>query len=205
MNQVTIPEGYRMDAQKRLVAEVLIKPVDLARDQLVMELVGKAKAVQEELSRFKASAFGDIEAFVDLSVEQYGVKRGGKKGNVSLLSFDGRYMIKKAIQETIQFDERIEAARVLIDECLRDWTQGARPEVVTLVSNAFRTDTNGEIRTARVLALRRLDIPDERWQRAMKAIGEACQAVGSKSYIRLYERVGDSDQYEQISLDMAGV
>lgn len=205
MNQVTIPEGYRVDAQKRLVAEALIKPVDLARDQLVMELVGKAKAVQEELARFKASAFGDVDAFVDLSVEQYGVKRGGKKGNVSLLSFDGRYMIKKAIQETIQFDERIEAARVLIDECLRDWTQGARPEVVTLVSNAFRTDTNGEIRTARVLALRRLDIPDERWQRAMKAIGEACQAVGSKSYIRVYERVGDSDQYEQISLDLAGV
>lgn len=67
-------------------------------------------------------------------------------------------MIKKAIQETIQFDERIQAARELIEECLRDWTQGARPEVVTLVTNAFRTDTKGEIRTARVLALRRLDI-----------------------------------------------
>ncbi|MDN6860729.1 DUF3164 family protein [Pseudomonas sp. CAN2814] len=205
MNQVTIPEGYRVDAQKRLVAEVLIKPVDLARDQLVMELVGKAKAVQEQLARFKASAFGDVDAFVDLSVEQYGVKRGGKKGNVSLLSFDGRYMIKKAIQETIQFDERIQAARLLIDECLSDWTKGARPEVVTLVSDAFRTDTNGEIRTARVLSLRRLDIQDERWQRAMKAIGEACQTAGSKSYIRVYERVGDSDQYEQISLDLAGV
>ncbi|EPL1515442.1 DUF3164 family protein, partial [Pseudomonas aeruginosa] len=203
MNDVHIPEGYRMDGQKRLIPEATIKPVDLARDQLVMELVGKAKAVQSELARFKASAFGDIDAFVDLSVEQYGTKLGGKKGNVSLLSFDGRYMIKKAIQETIQFDERIQAARELIEECLRDWTQGARPEVVTLVTNAFRTDTKGEIRTARVLALRRLDIQDERWLRAMNAIGDACQAVGSKAYIRVYERVGDSDQYQQISLDMA--
>ncbi|MCY1558712.1 hypothetical protein D9M68_956700 [compost metagenome] len=56
-----------------------------------------------------------------------------------------------------------------------------------------------------MLALRRLQIGDERWQRAMQAIGEACQVVGSKSYIRVYERVGDTDQYKPISLDIAAV
>ena len=56
-----------------------------------------------------------------------------------------------------------------------------------------------------MLALRRLAIEDERWQRAMQAIGEACQVIGSKSYIRLYERIGDSDQFRPISLDLAGV
>lgn len=132
-------------------------------------------------------------------------KLGGKKGNVTLLSFDGRYKIIRAIQEGVAFDERLQAARALIDECLRDWTAGARPEVVTLVNDAFRTDSQGEIRTARVLALRRLEITDERWQRAMQAIGEACQVVGSKSYIRVYERIGDTDQYRPISLDIAGV
>lgn len=76
---------------------------------------------------------------------------------------------------------------------------------MTLVNDAFRTDSQGEIRTARVLALRRLEITDERWQRAMQAIGEACQVVGSKSYIRVYERIGDTDQYRPISLDIAGV
>ncbi|MGV8597707.1 DUF3164 family protein, partial [Pseudomonas aeruginosa] len=96
-------------------------------------------------------------------------------------------------------------ARDLINECLSDWIEGARPEIVTLVNDAFRTDTKGEIRTARVLALRRLEINDERWQRAMQAIGEACQVVGSKDYIRVYERDGDSDQYRAISLDIAGV
>ena len=39
----------------------------------------------------------------------------------------------------------------------------------------------------------------------MQAIGDACQVVGSKSYIRVYQRVGDTDQYEPISLDIAGV
>jgi len=203
--QQAIPEGYRVDAQKRLIPESMIKPIDLERDSLVLALAEKARAAHDVLAKFKASAFGDIEAFIELSAEQYGAQIGGKKGNVSLISFDGRFKILRAVQESIAFDERLQAARALIDECLRDWTAGARPEVVTLVNDAFRTDQKGDIPTARVLALRRLEITDERWQRAMQAIGDACQVVGSKSYIRVYQRVGDTDQYEPISLDIAGV
>lgn len=201
----TIPAGYRRDAQGRLVHEEQIKPVDKLRDELVLALVERARTTHEALVQYKADAFGEIEAFLDLSAAEYGAKIGGKKGNVSLLSFDGRYKIQRAVQESIAFDERLQAARALIDECLREWTEGARPELATLVNDAFRVDTKGEIRTARVLALRRLDITDERWLRAMDAIGDACQVVGSKSYIRVYERIGDSDQYRPISLDIAGV
>ena len=203
--QQQIPAGYRMNAQGHLIPESLIKPIDLERDRLVQHLVDRASELSGELADFKAVAFGDIEAFVDLSAEQYGAKLGGKKGNVTLLSFDGRYKVIRAVQEGIAFDERLQAARALIDDCLSEWTEGARPEVVALINDAFRTDTKGEIRTARVLALRRLEITDERWQRAMQAIGEACQVVGSKSYIRVYERIGDTDQYQPISLDIAGV
>ncbi len=203
--QPQIPVGFRQDGQGRLIPESMIKPIDIERDHLVNQLVDRASALSGKLTEFKAAAFGDIKAFIELSFEQYGAKVGGKKGNVTLISFDGRYKIQLAVQESIALDERLQAARSLIDECLREWTQGARPEVVTLVNDAFRADTKGEIRTARVLALRRLEIADERWQRAMTAIGEACQVVGSKSYIRIYERVGDTDQYQPISLDIAGV
>lgn len=205
MNTQQIPSGFRQDAQGRLIPESMIKPIDIERDRLVHQLVGKANILSSTLAEYKAAAFGDIEAFIELSAEQYGAKLGGKKGNVTLFSFDGRFKIQRAVQDSIAFDERLQAARALIDECLQEWTQDARPEVLALVNDAFRTDTNGEIRTARVLALRRLEISDERWKRAMTAIGEACQVVGSKSYIRLYERVGDSDQYQPISLDIAGV
>ncbi|BFN29467.1 hypothetical protein PSCT_01187 [Pseudomonas sp. SCT] len=205
MTAQMIPAGYRQDAQGRLVHESIIKPIDLERDRLVRQLVDRASELNSELRDFRQVAFGDIKAFIEMSFEEYGARVGGKKGNVTLLSFDGRYKIQLAVQESIVLDERLQAARALIDECLRDWTEGARPEVVTLVNDAFRTDTKGEIRTARVLALRRLEIGDERWQRAMKAIGEACQVVGSKEYLRVYEREEDGDQYRPISLDIAGV
>ncbi|WP_420911283.1 DUF3164 family protein [[Haemophilus] ducreyi] len=53
--------------------------------------------------------------------------------------------------------------------------------------------------------MRRVNISDSRWVRAMDAISDSVQVVGSKSYTRIYKRVGDTDRYEPISLDLANV
>ena len=201
----TIPEGYRADAKGCLVPESMIKPIDRARDELVQELARQAKGVSDGLRDFKAKVFADINAFVDLSAEQYDVKLGGKKGNLTLFSFDGSFKVQVAIAEHMVFDERLQAAKHLIDECIIDWSQGSRDEIKVLVQSAFQTDKEGKINTGRVLALRRLDIRDEKWQKAMQAISESLQVVGSKEYVRFYERVGESDQYQPISLDLAAV
>jgi hypothetical protein len=109
------------------------------------------------------------------------------------------------MSDQMSFDERIQAAKALIDECLADWTKGAQPEVHILINDAFRVDKAGFISVPGVLKLRRLEISDARWQNAMVIIGEALLLTGTSSYIRVYERVGDSDQYRSIPLDLAGV
>lgn len=200
-----VPDGYKEDGTGALRPVDTIKKIDLLRDDLVMEIVNKAKVKRDELITLKAEIYGDIESFVDLSSEQYGVKRGGKKGNVTLTSFDGKYKIIKANADNVVFDERLQAAKALIDECLADWSKGAHPGLVTIVNDAFRTDTKGELRTNRVLALRRHDINDIRWKNAMEAIADSLQVVGSKTYIRVYERIGQTDRYKQIPLDIAAV
>jgi hypothetical protein len=204
MSHHQIPEGHRMDSQGRLVPEANIKPIDKLRDELVHELFHKAEHVHKVLAEFKKEAFAAIAAFIELSGEQYGVNLGGNKGNVTLLSFDGEQRVQRAIAEHIQFDERLQAAKALIDECLRDWIKGSRPEITTLVNDAFRVDQQGKLRTGSILALRRLDIQDARWRRAMDAIGEAVQVVGTKSYVRFHRR-GPDGAYEPLSLDIAGV
>lgn len=199
------PEGYWVDAKGVMTPESIVKEIDKERDSLVGEMVERAIAINTVLSEFKLKAFADIQAFVDLSAEKYGAKKGGAKGNVTLFTFDGRFKIQRAMQDKIQFDERLQAAKSLIEECISGWTEGVRPEIHMLISEAFSTDKEGNINTGRVLALRRYDIDDERWQNAMDAISEAIQVVGSKSYIRVYERVGESSEYKPISLDIAGV
>lgn len=205
MSEKIIPEGYRENYRGDLVLEKSIKDIDLVRDRLAIEIVQKAKGMRDLLLQLKAEIHDDIAAFVALSAEQYGVSFGGKKGGVTLTSFDGRYKVMRAMHDEIVFDERLQAAKALIDECLQDWTTGANQYLVTLVNDVFRVDKNGDISTGRVLGLRRHNVDDERWKRAMDAISDALQVVGSKSYIRVYERVDDTDKYKQISLDIAAV
>jgi hypothetical protein len=200
----TIPAGYRKDRSGRLIPEAQIKPIDQTRDALVKELIAEAQDLNRRLAAFKRKSFDDINAFVDLSAEEYRARIGGKKGNVTLHTFDGTFRVLRAVQESIAFDERLQAAKSLIDECLIEWTEGARSEIRALIQDAFRVDQAGNIRTAQVLSLRRLDIEDERWQRAMSAISDAVQVVGSKNYVRFYE-IDSHGQYNPIPLDLAAV
>lgn len=203
-NTQTIPDGYRVDARGRLIPEAQIKPIDLARDQLVRDIVGGATKLSTQLQAFKRGAFDDIEALVALSAEQYGVSLGGKKGNVQLVSFDGRYKVLRAIADRITFDERLQAAKVLIDECLTDWTDQGPGELRVIVQDAFDVDKAGSINVGKILSLRRLKIDDVRWKRAMDAISDAVQVIGTTPYLRVYERIGSSDKYQLLNLDVAG-
>lgn len=198
-------DGYMPDQKGRLIPVENIKPIDMERDKLVREIVRDAKELSGDIVRFKTDKFGDIAAFVDLSAEQYGVTVRGAagKGNVTLLSFDGKFKVQRAIAEHLTFDERLQAAKALIDECIVSWSQGSRPELQVLVNNAFQVDKEGKISTDRVLGLRRLEIQDARWQSAMQAIGDAIQVIGSKSYIRVYERDDETGQYVPIPLNVA--
>ncbi|MDH1281015.1 DUF3164 family protein [Pseudomonas chengduensis] len=203
--QIQVPEGFRLDAQGRHVPESMIKPLDLMRDELVMAIVGKTQELNLALVDFKAKVFGEVDALVAVAADEYGAKLGGAKGNVTLFSYDGRYKVVRAKADNIRFDERLQGAKALIDECLQEWVKGSRPEIITLINDAFKVDQAGNIRTGSVLALRRLEITDERWIRAMQAISDAVTVVTTSSYVRVYERVGDTDQYQPISLDIANV
>ena len=205
MQDTTIPNGYLPDPQGRLVPKEMIKEIDLLRNDLVLELVKRARELNGILASFKTQTFADIAAFCELSADKYEVKLGGKKGNVSLMSFDGKYKIQRQIADHLVFDERLQAAKALIDECLTEWTEDSRPEIKTLIDNAFQVDKEGNISTGRVLGLRRLNISDAKWVRAMGAISDSITSAGSTPYIRVYEHDDKTDSYKMISLDCASI
>jgi len=198
-----IPEGYMEDSRGSLTPLDLVKPVDLDRDKLVHELIKSAKKHSHQMSDFKGHAMKEIEDFISVSGQRYKVKMGGNKGNVTLFSYDGRFKITRAISESISFDERLQVAKELIDSCIHAWTQSSGSEIRALINNAFQVDKEGQVSTSRIIGLQRLDINDRKWKKAMQAITDSIQVAGSKTYLRFYERVGDSDQWKPISLDIA--
>lgn len=197
--------GYWTDANGNLVPESKVKQIDQVRNQLVYDLCRNAEAESLALSAFKLTAMTEVAAFASMSMEQYGVKAGGNKGNLTLLSYDGKYKVTRQMQDKITFGEQLMAAKALIDECVHEWAKDANDNIKVMVNHAFQTDKEGKINTGRVLGLRQLDIKDEKWLLAMQAIADSMQTASTKPYIRFYKRNETTLEYLPISLDVAGV
>ena len=73
-----------------------------------------------------------------------------------------------------------------------------------IVDDAFNVGKSGLVSTSRVLGLRRLNIKDATWKKAMDAITESMQVASSKTYMRFYERMDDGS-YKQIPLDVSSL
>ncbi len=202
--QNEIPEGYLKNSLGHLVPLPLVSEIDKLRNELVMEIIAKVADLRELLAGFKADTFGEIQAFAELSAEKYDVKLGGIKGNITLCSFDGRYQIKVSQAEIKIFDERLQAAKKLVDDCIRRWAEGSRVEIIALVEHAFQTDQEGKISLGRIYTLLQYDIQDAQWQLAMQALRDSMQVVGTKAYLRIYERNAEG-KFDQLALDIAGV
>ncbi len=203
MNTATFdPSQYRTDARGALVPVNSIKPTDLMRDDLIKEIIAKVAPLNAQLAELKRDVINDLRSFIDISANEYGVALGGKKGNVTLTSFDGAYRIQIAMQDTLHFDERLQAAKQLIDECLHEWTQNSDANLKTIVQAAFDVNKEGQINTSRVLGLRRLNIQNEKWLQAMNILSDSIQVQASKEYVRFYQRNKDG-KYELINLDIA--
>ncbi|EIK6739115.1 DUF3164 family protein [Salmonella enterica subsp. enterica serovar Aqua] len=204
-NSVTvqkIPNGYRSNAMGHLVPVDKIKPIDLLRDELVNELYEEARELRRKMAEFKLRAMQRIGDFVDLSASEYGVTYGGTKGNVTLPSFDGSRRVVRATGEHRVFDERIQAAKKMIDACIAKWSTGANENLIAIVNRSFRANKQGMIDVNEVLALRDLDIPDAEWQEALRAVVDSITVNGSSTYLRFYQRE-NGKEYKQLSLDIA--
>jgi hypothetical protein len=197
-NEIT--EGYKKNAAGHLVPIDQIKPLDILRDELVEELHNSAMEIRKVCEVFKASALKKIDSLVELAAQEHGVVLGGPVGNLTLQSFDGQLKILRAVEKYISFDEQLHVAKALIDECIKEWTTGARSEILALIDGAFRVDSKGKLSVDRILGLRRLNIEDPRWRKAMEAISESIRIDSSKVYLRFYLKNGTEYVQQEVRL-----
>lgn len=203
MTSSTIPDGYLQDAKGRLVPENLVRPVDKLEDQLVAKMLVYADELSAQIARFKAHCFDDVGAFLALLQDQYQATKGGAKGNMTFTSYDGTKQVKIAVADHLSFGPELQVAKSLVDECIAEWAQGASDHIRVLVQHAFQVDKEGQVSREAIFALRRLSIEDERWQRAMSAIGDSVRTEGTKTYVRFYRRARPDDPWAQVPLNMA--
>lgn len=182
----------------------MVKDIDKMRDALVRDIVAAFEESNLQLAEMKRKSQQDLEAFLKISAERYGEDLGGKKGNITLHSYDGQYKIQRSVTDYMVFDEGLAAAKQLIDDYLTDIMQDSPQAVRLLVDKAFRPNSAGRVSTSAVLSLRTLAINDERWITAMHAISESLKILSSKSYLRVFKK-DEQGNWQYISCDFAAL
>lgn len=200
-----IPDGYMKNSRGDLVKAENIKPIDLLKDQAAIMLAQRAQQIHMDLVKFKRTALDDIQHLIKIGAEKYDVQLGGDKGNISISSYDGRYKIQRVFAARISFGLEIEAAKELFLRYLDEVTAGANDDARALIDGAFRTTRGGSLRTAELLRLLSYDIKHPNWVQACEALKDSISVDGSTVYVRVSERINDSDKYRPIPLDIAAV
>lgn len=194
---------YMADAKGALVPLEMVKPADKLEDEVVRKIMRFARDLSAQLARFRGHTMVDLGEFDALLDQEYGVKKGGKKGNRTYQSFDGLEKVVVSVADFVDFGPQLQVAKTLIDECLNEWSADSRPEIRAIVTRAFNTDKEGQINRSEILMLLRMQIEDERWLKAMAAIRDAMRVTGSKEYVRFYERRLITDGWQAVTIDLA--
>ncbi|MCR9122978.1 MAG: DUF3164 family protein [Phyllobacteriaceae bacterium] len=194
---------YMADAKGQLVPVENIKPQDRLEDEIVRKIMGYALDLSAQITRFRGHTMADLGEFDALLEQDYGAKKGGKKGNRTYQDFGGLMKVQVQVADFVDFGPQLQVAKTLIDECLNEWAADSRPEIRALVTRAFQTEKQGQINRSDIFMLLRLDITDERWVKAMEAIRDAMRVTGSKEYIRFYLRDRVTDPWRSVTIDLA--
>lgn len=196
---------YMRDAKGSLVPLELVKPADKLEDETVRKVIGHAFDLSDQITRFRGHTMTDLGEFDALLAQEYKVKKGGKKGNRTYQTFDGLQKVVVQVQDTVDFGPQLQQAKTLLDECMNEWAADARPEIQAIITRAFNTDKEGKVNRSEIFMLLRLDIIDDRWQEAMRAIREAMRVSCSKEYVRFYTRNNPEAPWQSISINIAAV
>jgi hypothetical protein len=196
-------KAYMVSADGGLMPEGLVKAADKLQDELVRKIVRDAIPLSEAVGQFRRSSLEQVDDFVALLEAEHQARPGGKKGNLTLYSYDGLLKIVVRVPDILDFGPELQVAKSIVDELLTEWSADSRDELKAIVNRAFAVDTKGQINRHALFGLLRHDIKDERWQRAMKALRDSITIIGSKRYIRIYHRPHCEAGWAAISIDLA--
>lgn len=195
--------AHMRNSEGGLTPVAKIRPQDKLQDEMVRKVLGFALPLSAMIARFVQHTFNDADALVELLDQNYGVQRGGRAGNLTFTSYDQLMKVEVSRAKIIDFGPSLSQAKELVDQCVAEWAGGADDNLKALVTRAFNVENGGLVNRAALLGLLRLEINDERWRRAMKAIQDAIEIRGTKRYARIYHRASTDDQWINVSLDAA--
>lgn len=195
--------NHVQDAEGRWMDWALVKPKDQLQDEVVRKIIAYALDLSAQVTRFRRHTEHDMASIIALLEQEYSVTIGGPGGNYTLRTFDDLMRVEMKVGKFMEFGPEIHIAKSLIDEYLRELTSDATAELKTLVLGAFEVDKKGKLDRQKILDLRKYDIKDERWGRAMQAISDAERTVMVREYLHFKVRKSYHDEFRAVTINLA--
>jgi len=180
--------GHWVDPSGNAIPIKYVKKYDKRLDQVVTRLAGHARRASGAIVKLKEKAFDDVAQFIRDAEKMYGMTVRTAQGNKVLTDFSNTLKIEIKVNKIIDFDNRLQMAKGIIDVCLKRWSEGSDDKIKLIVDRAFSVDNKGRLDRDRILDLRNIDIKDPDWKQAMDLINESIRIVGKRTYIRFWEK-----------------
>ena len=194
-------EGW-VDAKGRKVPDSNVSEMDRLIEQTITEIKDHGVELMNRIARYRGHSFDDVNALVALLAEKYNAKRGGAKGNVSFLSYDGSVKVEIRVQDRVTYGAELQIAKDLLGEYIEEVSDGVPDVVHSLLNHAFDVDQQGKVNREQLYSLRRLDIKHPKWAAAMQAIADSMRVVGSVEYFQLSIR-DEHGKFKALPINLA--
>ena len=176
-------QGNWLDSKGRPVPEEYIRPEDKRRDKLVEGILKRVSKLSAKLESEKTEIVDAIEKYLKELAKDNKVREGWK-GNILLYNFSQNLCIERRIDETVSFDERLQMVKTTIDKWINNKLKDTDPTLSKVIAQAFSVDKQGRINTAMLLKLKRIDIQDDEWKKAMQLLDDSIFVKSSKMALR---------------------
>lgn len=110
------------------------------------------------------------------------------KGYFSFRSFDGNIVVRLDRARDVVFNEKLDLAKELIDEAVREIAGETAGDLRTIVESAFKPrGKNRTLDRQRLSDICRMNVRNEKWKKAVELIKAAAEESARMDYLRVLD------------------
>lgn len=204
-NTMTVPAGFVFNAKGDLIKESNLTPLQREEDKLCKALFPMAKSLHDQMAAFKYQSMHMVEQVIERCVKEHNIIKLKKiKGNVKFISVDGLLQVSRSIDDRIDINSNIEAARQLFDQYRDVIKRDASGDAQQWIDTSFETK-NGKMSTGKLIEIMNKEIDHPIYRQGVEALRKSLFVSGTKAYLRFYFRESADDEWQSLPLQFSSI
>lgn len=177
-----------------------LRKVDKQRHEAAQRYYDKALKLQDQILKFKKELTEHCDKLQAAYMADYNVKLNeNARGGFTMSTLDKEIQIEFSVGSRMQFDDRIDAAKIRFFDYIDEVTSGTVPELRQIVETAFQT-SRGKLDPKKILQLLQLKIEHPTWKQATDLLTQSMSSNITKRYITIRKKDAEG-KYENVVLD----